>query len=112
MEGYIQLLATHILVHFKEIPDQFIDRIYGMTWVSSEGMFFMNVYQPKQGNSVLIYNHLLKMDFYELSSQQREKTDVHLTPNHRITQPVLKFDKMSRMSYIQIKNQPVYFVLL
>lgn len=52
------------------------------------------------------------MDFYELSSQQREKTDVHLTLNHRVTQPVLKFDKMSRMSYIQIKNQPVYFVLL
>lgn len=38
------ILSTHILVHFKEIPDQFIDRIYGMTWVSSEGMFFMNVY--------------------------------------------------------------------
>lgn len=52
------------------------------------------------------------MDFYELSAQQREKTDVHLTPNHRITHPVLKCDKMSKMSYIQIKNQPVYFVLL
>lgn len=52
------------------------------------------------------------MDFYELSAQQREKTDVPLTPNHRITQPILKCDKMSKMSYIQIKNQPVYFVLL
>lgn len=34
--------------------------------------------------AVFIYNHLLKMNFYELSSQDREETDVHLTPNHRI----------------------------
>ena len=40
-----QLLVTHVLVYFKEIPNHFIDRIYGMTWVSSESiMLFMNVY--------------------------------------------------------------------
>ena len=26
-----------------------------------------------------LYNHLLKMNFYELPSQHREKTDVHVT---------------------------------
>lgn len=62
--------------------------------------------------AVLSPYHLLKMNFYELSSQHREKTDVHLTPNHRIAQPILKLDKMSRMSYTQIKNKLVYLVLL
>ena len=26
-----QLLVVHVLIHFEEIPDQFIDRIYEMT---------------------------------------------------------------------------------
>lgn len=52
------------------------------------------------------------MNFYGLSSQHRDKTDVHLTPNLRIAQPILKLDKMSRMSYTQMKNKSVYLVLL
>lgn len=49
------------------------------------------------------------MNFYELSPQKGEKTDVHLTSNHRIAQPALKLDKMS---YTHIKNRSVYPVLL
>ena len=26
-----QLLVIHVLIYFEEIPDQFVDRIYGMT---------------------------------------------------------------------------------